>query len=240
MPEFPGSHLMLSSNDIFTMQSMPQSLLVLGGGYIAVEFASILARLGCKISLVYRGNQLLRGFDSEIRQLLTAQIGANVRLYLNNGVKKIRKKNNDLKALLNNGSELTCNAALSATGRKPATVGLGLETANVTTDRNGAILVDDSFQTSARGISAIGDVIDRVALTTVALAQAQVLMGSLFSDQPGVKSFTNIPTAVFCEPNIAIVGLSEDEALARGMKLDVYSKQVNPFKIASAVERRVV
>jgi glutathione reductase (NADPH) len=230
IPEFPGSELTVSSNDVFALDQLPKEIAVMGGGYIAVEFASIFSRLGCKTSLIYRGDQLLRGFDEDIRKFITAEIGTHVNLYLEEDISEIQKQNNKLEVLFKSGSKLSCDMVLAATGRLPLTDDLGLETVGVTLAKNGAIKVNDQFQTEQPSIYAVGDVIDRIALTPVALAEGQIVARALFSDDEKAMDYRNIATAVFCHPNIGTVGLSEQEALDAGMKVDVYESVFRPLK----------
>ncbi|MDA0688440.1 MAG: glutathione-disulfide reductase [Proteobacteria bacterium] len=230
IPDYPGSELAMDSNDVFEMEELPQSIVVVGGGYIAVEFASIFARLGTETTLVYRGEQLLRGFDSDVRQFIGTEIGKHMRLVLRDDVVELKRNNNGLKVILKSGSEIECSKLLSATGRRPLTADLGLENVNVALSDNGAIVVDDEFQTTEPGIYAVGDVIDRVALTPVALAEAQIVARKLFDNASKAMNYKNIPTAVFCHPNIATCGISEDEALAEGLEVDIYSARVKQLK----------
>ena len=230
IPEFPGSELTVSSNDVFAMDQLPEELVVIGGGYIAVEFASIFSRLGCKTSLIYRGNQLLRGFDEDIRKFITAEIGIHVDLYLEDDIAKIIRENSKLKVLLKSGYELCCEMVLAATGRVPLTDDLGLETVAVQLADNGAIKVNEYFQTAEPSIYAVGDVIDRIALTPVALAEGQIVARALFSADEKAMNYKNIATAVFCHPNIGTVGISEQDALDAGLEVDVYESIFRPLK----------
>ena len=229
-PDFPGSELTVSSNDVFAMDQLPTEIAIMGGGYIAVEFASIFSRLGCKTSLIYRGDQLLRGFDEDIRKFITAEIGTHVDLYLEEDVLKIVKKNNKLEVSFKSGSKLSSEMVLAATGRRPLNEDLGLETVALQLADNGAIKGDKSFQTAQPSIFAVGDVIDRIALTPVALAEGQIVARSLFSGDGKAMDYRNIATAVFCHPNIGTVGLSEQEALDAGLEIDVYQSTFRPLK----------
>lgn len=229
-PEFPGSNLTVSSNDVFAMDQLPAEIAVMGGGYIALEFASIFSRLGCKTSLIYRGDQLLRGFDKDIRKFITTEIGNHVDLYLEEDIEQISKQNNQLEVSFKSGSKLSCDLVLAATGRLPMTDDLGLESVGVELAANGAIKVNDNFQTAVPSIYAVGDVIDRIALTPVALAEGQIVARALFSDDEQAMDYRNIATAVFCHPNIGTVGLSEQEALDDGLQIDVYESVFRPLK----------
>lgn len=230
VPDFPGSELTVSSNEVFAMDQLPTEIAVMGGGYIAVEFASIFSRLGCKTSLIYRGEQLLRGFDEDIRSFITSEIGAHVDLYLQEDISEITNKNNGLEVLFKSGSKLNCKMVLAATGRLPLTDDLGLDTVKVQLAKNGAIKVNAHFQTSEPSIYAVGDVIDRVALTPVALAEGQIVARALFSNDKQLMDYKNIATAVFCHPNIGTVGLTEQEALDAGVDIDVYESVFRPLK----------
>jgi glutathione reductase (NADPH) len=230
VPDIPGAKHFMNSNDLFAMESLPESMVIIGGGYIAVEFASIFSRLGCKTTLVYRGDQLLRGFDNDIRQFISAEIGRSLELKLGASPTEITNNNNQLEVVLDNGERLSCAAALAATGRKPMTTDLGLETVNIQTTKNGAIVVDHQFQTNEPGIYAVGDVIDRVALTPVALAEGQLVARALFADQNRQLDYKNIPSAVFCQPNIATVGLSEEQARDAGTDVEIYLATVKQLK----------
>jgi len=229
-PEFPGSDLTVSSNEIFAMDQLPAEIAVMGGGYIAVEFASIFSRLGCKTSLIYRGDLVLRGFDQDIRKFITAEMATHVDFHLEQDVETIVNKNNKLEVLFKSGSSLTTDMVLAATGRLPLTGDLGLENAGIDTAGNGAIKVNEHFQTSQPSIYAVGDVIDRIALTPVALAEGQIVARALFSDDSKPMNYKDIATAVFCHPNIGTVGLSEQEAIDAGLEVDVYESAFRPLK----------
>lgn len=230
IPAFEGNELVMSSNDVFTMPRLPDSMLIIGGGYIAVEFATIFSRLGCKTTLVYRGDKLLRGFDEDIRHFITAEIGRGLDLILEDDISKIVRKNKLLTVFLKSGKEVSCESVLSATGRRPMTGDLGLENTGIELANNGAIKVDQFFQTTEPGIYAVGDVIDRVALTPVALAEGQLVARALFAEDQGNMDYQNIATAVFCHPNIGTVGLSEEQGINNGLQIDVYSATVKQLK----------
>lgn len=229
-PSFPGSELTIDSNDVFALEALPEEIAVIGGGYIAVEFASIFSRLGCKTHLIYRGEQLLRGFDADIRRFISAEIGARLSLHLEEDIDRISKQDNKLRIELKSGSVIKSNAVLAATGRSPLTADLGLESVAVKVSDKGAIVVDEHFQTAEPSIYAVGDVIDRVALTPVALAEGQLVARALFSGDVAAMDYDNIATAVFCHPNIATIGLSESDAIAQGFAVDVYQSAFRPLK----------
>ncbi len=229
-PGFPGSDLAVSSNELFELKKLPESLVVIGGGYIAVEFASIFSRLGCETTLVYRGDKLLRGFDEEIRDFITAAIGDGVVLKLNTEIVEIDSKNCGVNVLLNDGSEIVADLVLSATGRRPMTPNLGLEKVAVKLNKSGSIQVDEHYRTAEPSIYAVGDVIDRIALTPVALAEGQTVARQLFSNDLEAFDYQNVPTAVFCHPNLGTVGLSEEQANQKGLEIEVYSSVVKQLK----------
>ena len=230
VPGYPGSEHAITSNDVFYLDKLPKSIIVQGGGYIALEFASIFARFGVETTLVYRGDKLLRGFDEEIRDFITEEIGHHVTLMLNDNIASISKENNGLKVLLTSGIELAADQMLAATGRTPMTTDLGLDSVNVELSSSGGIKVNEAFQTTEPSIYAVGDVIERVALTPVALAEGQIVARQLFGGPKTELSYENIATAVFCHPNIATVGLSEQEAIAKGLDIDVYTSKMKPLK----------
>ena len=230
IPDYPGSEFTISSNEVFSLDSLPESITVVGGGYIALEFASIFTRLGSETCLVYRGDKLLRGFDEEIRDFISTEIGRHVDLKLEEDIVSIVNNNNKLDVLLKSGTRISCDTVLSATGRRPMTANLGLENVAVQLSDHGAIVVDDQFQTAEPSIYAIGDAIDRLALTPVALAQGQIVATTLFGGEGASMDYVNIPTAVFCHPNLATVGLTEQQALDKGMELDVYLATIKQLK----------
>ena len=228
---FPGNELAITSNEIFHLPKLPRSMLVYGGGYIATEFASILHGLGVEVTLVYRGDKLLRGFDEDVREFITREVGKRLRLELNQEIERIeRTDSGHLCVQLSSGARCSAGEVLCATGRKPVTADLGLENTRVGTRTNGAIEVDQNFQTAEPGVFAVGDVISRVALTPVALAEGQIVARKLFAGQDAQMSYEYIPSAVFCHPNIATVGKTEEEAQAAGAECDVYLSKVRQLK----------
>ena len=241
-PEFPGSELVISSNEIFALEELPDSMVIVGGGYIAVEFASIFTRLGCETSLIYRRDKLLRGFDEDIRRFITTEISHDLNLKLNTNIEKIFNNDSQLQVICDDGDEIQTDTVLYATGRKPATANLGLEELGMELANNGAIKVNQDFESSIPGIYAIGDVIDRVALTPVALAEGQAVARNLFAEPGHAVSYDNIPTAVFCHPNIGTVGLSEEQALDQGLEIDIYSSELKQLRhtLSGRAERSLV
>ena len=230
VPDFGGSEHAITSNEVFAMQSAPKSIAIWGGGYIAVEFASFFARLGVDTTLIYRGSKLLRGFDEDIRDIITEELAQGINLILEDSVYEIINKNNILELLLESGYRIEVEQIVAATGRRPLTQDLGLETTAVELDDKGAIKVDASFCTAEPSIYAVGDAINRVALTPVALMEGQWVAKCLFGKTADVVSYENIPTAVFCHPNVATCGYSEEQARSLGLAFDVYESRFRQLK----------
>lgn len=213
IPDFPGSELVITSNEAFHLKEFPKRVLIVGGGYIAVEFAGIFNGLGANVIQLYRGDHFLRGFDLECRKILAVEMikkGVDLRFNLN--VTKVEKKGPELDASLTNGETIKTDCVMVATGRKAKTTGLGLEEAKVQLSKNASIIVDNNFRTSVESIYAIGDVIDRFRLTPVALAEGARLAHHLFNGKEINMSYDNIPTTIFSQPNLGTVGLTEERA----------------------------
>ena len=215
VPPLPGRELAITSDQIFDLREFPRRLLVVGGGYIASEFASIFRGLGSRVTQLYRGEQILRGFDHDVRNFVAAEMrkkGVDLRTHAH--VHKIERTADGLLATLEEGGQVGADAILYATGRDPNTAGLGLAEAGVALALNGAVMVDDRYTTNVASIHAVGDVIDRFALTPVALAEAMVLVDRLFGSGERQLDYSLIPTAVFTHPNVGTVGLTEEQARA--------------------------
>lgn len=231
VPAIPGGQLGCTSDAMFHMTDLPEHLVIAGGGYIAVEFAGIMSGLGVKVTLVHRGHALLRGFDEDIRQNLGAAIAARgIDLRLNTTVDSIVETASGLDSSLSDGTTVRSDRALCAVGRVPNTAGLGLQNAGVKVDEAGAIIVDEAFTTSCPNIYALGDIINRVTLTPVALAEATALVRTLFEGHPTIVDYENIPSAVFSNPPIATVGLTEAAARAQHGDVHVYESRFNPMR----------
>ena len=233
MPEFPGSEYAVSSDAVFYLETFPKRSLVLGGGYIAVEFAGIFQGLGAESHLVYRGDQPLKGFDEEVRQFALDEMQKKgVQFHLNANIERIEKVDTGLKVTLTNQETLEVDLVLCATGRIPKVDGLNLEQVGVTQGKTGEVVVDEQFQSSVPSIYALGDVINRLQLTPVALAEAMTLVNNLYQpEQPSKQmDYSNIPTAVFCHPNIATVGMSEETARDTFERVEIYSSAFRPMK----------
>jgi len=230
-PDFSGQELALTSNEMFDLEPFPRRLLVIGGGYIACEFASIFNGLGSRVTQLYRGAQVLRGFDDDVRAFVAAEMAKKgVELRFNAQVASLRRGEGGLIATLSDGSRLEVDAVLAATGRWPNTAGLGLEAAGVRLTEHGAVAVDEHFRSSVPHIFAVGDVIDRVQLTPVALAEAMVVVDRLFGSGARTMDYENIPTAVFTHPNVGTVGLTEAQARQRYGRVRIYRTDFRPLK----------
>lgn len=231
VPEFPGREHAITSNEVFHLERLPQRVLIVGGGYIAVEFAGILHGLGCTVTQLYRGPLFMRGFDLEIRTFLAEQMRSKgIDLRFDADVARIEAGADGLTVTLADGSSLRCDAVLYATGRSPKTTDLGLESCGVARDADGAIVVDDAYCTNVPSIHAVGDVTNRVNLTPVALAEGTALARRLFGGQTATVDYEYIPTAVFSQPPIGVVGLCEEEALARYGAVDIYTSSFTPLR----------
>ena len=228
VPDFPGNDLVITSNEAFFLEELPKRVLVVGGGYIAVEFAGIFAGLGAESHLSYRGSLFLRHFDEDVRQLVRDELNKkDINLHFNSHMEKVEKlSNGKLKVTFrepitqvdereirpDQGSTEEFDIVLYATGRVPAVNDIGLENVDVKCRENGAIIVDDYYQTSVPSIYALGDVIDKVQLTPVAIEEAMTFVRTQYMNTPTKMDYENIATAVFCQPNIGTVGLTEQEA----------------------------
>ena len=235
VPDIAGREHVITSNEIFDIDPFPKRLLVVGGGYIACEFASIFKGLGASVTQLYRGAQVLRGFDEEIRHFIAAEmLKSGVDLRLNADVASIVKTASGLQVSLQDGSSLEVDAVLYATGRVPLIEGLGLEALGIAQKPDGAIVVNESYQTSLPHIYAVGDVTARVQLTPVALGEAMVvvdhLLGAAAGKAPRSMSYDFIPTAVFTHPNIGTVGFSEAEARERFGAVRVFKSEFKALK----------
>ena len=232
-PDLPGCELGITSNEAFDLAELPKSITVIGGGYIAVEFAPIFNGLGVKTCLAYRGPQVLRGFDMDVREGLTEALrgrGVDVRLCVS--PTDVVRQDEGYQVKLDDGSVIETGLVMFATGRMPHTVGLGLETADVETGPNGRVIVDGFSKTSCDSIYAVGDVTDRVNLTPIAIREGAAFAETVYNNNPTAVDHKLIPTAVFSEPEIGTIGLSEDDALAAYGVIDVYKSQFNPMKNA--------
>ncbi|WP_114969230.1 glutathione-disulfide reductase [Rhodoferax ferrireducens] len=247
VPHMKGREHVLTSNDMFDLEPFPARLLVVGGGYIACEFASIFNGLGSSVTQLYRGEQVLRGFDDEVRHFVAAEMRkAGVALHLNAGVLAIHDTPQGLEAMLEGGGSVVVDAVLYATGRVPNVRGLGLETVGVGQGADGAVLVNDVYRTNVPSIYALGDVTARVQLTPVALGEAMVLVDHLLGPAQGKAarsmSYDFIPTAVFTHPTIGTVGYSEAAARQHFGPVTVYRSEFKALKhtLSGSTERTLM
>jgi glutathione reductase (NADPH) len=231
VPRFPGSDLAITSNEAFYLPDLPEKVIIVGGGYIGVEFAGIFQGLGVRTTQLYRGELILRGFDDDIRKTLADEMRKRgIDLKLKTEITKIEKTGNSLQATLDDGSKLDAEQILYATGRDSKTPNLGLENAGVKLKANGAVIVDDYSKSSVDNIYAIGDCTDRMMLTPVAIAEGMALANTLFNNKPTKPNYLNVPTAVFSTPNCGTVGLTEQAARAENYQLDIYRTFFKPLK----------
>jgi len=229
-PSIPGAALGFTSNEAFHLAGLPARIVIVGGGYVAVEFASIFHGLGVETTLVYRGERLLKSFDADLGTFLSERMREKgIRVRFKSDIAAIAG-NAPLTATLMDGTALDCDAVMLATGRAPNAGGLGLERAGVRLSDSGAVVVDADYGTNVPSIHAIGDVTDRVLLTPVAIAEGMVVADKLFRAGGRSVSYENIPTAIFSNPNVATVGLSEAQARARGLEIAVFKSVFKPLK----------
>ena len=234
IPQIPGHEHAISSNEAFFLKELPKRVLVVGGGYIAVEFAGIFHGLGAQTSLLYRGDMFLRGFDGAVRKHLHEElVKRGMDVQFNADIERIDKQaDGSLKATLKDGRELIADCVFYATGRRPMLDNLGLENTGVKLDKRGFVEVDDLYQSAEPSILAIGDVIGRVQLTPVALAEGMAVARRLFKpEQYRPVDYQMIPTAVFSLPNIGTVGLSEEQAVEAGHKVQIFESSFRPMKL---------
>jgi glutathione reductase (NADPH) len=220
------------SDDAFYLEQFPHRVVIVGGGYIAVEFAGIFQGLGAQTTLLYRGPLFLRGFDDSVREFVADELRRKgIDLRFNTEVLSVDEATaGRIAVMTDDGHELVTDELMFATGRLPNTVGLGLEAAGVQLSPRGAVVVDDYYQSSVPSIYALGDVIDRMPLTPVAIAEATCVAENLFQGARRSLDYTNIPTAVFCQPNIATVGLTEAEAREQFGAVQIYETSFKPMK----------
>lgn len=243
LPEIPGIEYAISSNEVFHLPELPRHMVVVGGGYIAVEFAGIFNGLGARVTQLYRGEQLLRGFDSDLGTRLAVEMrakGVDLRLGIN--VAAIERRDQGLCLRLTDGSTLMTDAVLFATGRRPHTTGLGLEAAGVALAPDGAVQVDRYSCSSAPSIYAVGDCTNRAMLTPVAIKEGHAFALTRYGNTPTAPEHDVVPTAVFSQPPIGTVGLSEAQAREAGHVIDVYVSDFKPMKqtLGGGVERTLM
>jgi glutathione reductase (NADPH) len=232
-PDVPGREYAITSNEVFDLPELPKRMLIVGGGYIAVEFASIFARLGTEVSLATRGENILRGFDDDMRTgLREGLVNAGIKLNFGMLPTRIEKAPTGYRVSLTKGGQLDADQVMIATGRRPNTPGLGLEKAGVERDSLGAVKVDAFSKTNVPSIYAVGDVTNRVALTPVAIREGHAFAETVFGGKPEAVVHSNIPTAVFSTPELGCIGLTEMEARAKFDCVDIYLASFRPLKAA--------
>ncbi|HSU75493.1 MAG TPA: glutathione-disulfide reductase [Burkholderiales bacterium] len=232
IPPIEGHEHAITSNEAFHLERLPASALVVGGGYIAVEFASIFQGLGVKTTLSYRGQRLLRGFDADLGERIAEEMThKGLKIHFGGEPSQIIKHPHTLEVCYTDGPHQSTDLVLFATGRKPNTAKLGLERAGVKLAADSAVIVDQYSRSSVESIHAIGDVTNRINLTPVATAEAMWLARTLFGGKPTPVDHDNVPTAVFANPNLATVGLSELQARERYGEVDIYKTYFRPLKL---------
>jgi glutathione reductase (NADPH) len=231
MPPVPGIEHAITSDEALELPRLPRRAAIVGGGYIAVEFAGLFAALGVRVTQILRGDTVLRGFDADVRASLAEEMTRKgIDLRCETVVRSIAKTGDGFSLLLGDDETIEADTVLYATGRRPNTDGLGLVEAGVTLDANGAVVVDPFSATSAPSIFAVGDVTDRMNLTPVALAEARALIDTLYRGRPTAMSYDNIATAVFSMPPVATVGLTEEQARERNGAVHVYLSRFRPMR----------
>ena len=233
MPAIPGIEHVITSNEALDLRSLPRRITIVGGGYIAVEFAGIFHSLGAQVCLVIRGEELLNGFDDDVRVTLAQELRARgIDIRPRTQVMRIDKRDHGFDLTTARGDILSADLVMYATGRRPNTRGIGLEEAGVELNEENAVAVDEWSRSSVPHIYAVGDVTDRLNLTPVAIAEGRALAETLFNDNPVKMDHANVATAVFSQPPIGTVGLTEHEARRRDGAVDVYRARFKPMKHA--------
>ncbi|HLS55791.1 MAG TPA: glutathione-disulfide reductase [Zeimonas sp.] len=243
VPDIPGAGLAITSNEVFDLPALPARMVIEGGGFIAVEFACLLQRLGVQVTLVYRGDLVLRRFDDDLRRHLDAAMrDAGIDIRTGETITAIERHDGGLRALTDRGATLDTDRVMLAVGRLPNTRALGLESAGVDVDERGAIRVGDDSRTTADGVWAVGDVTDRLALTPVAIREGHAFADTVFGGKPWTCDHDDVPQAVFSTPEIGTVGLTEAQARERVARVDVYRSSFRPMSnvLATRPERMLV
>ncbi len=231
VPPIPGAEHGVTSDEIFRLEEQPRRVVITGGGYIAVEFAGIFAGIGSEVTLNYRGPLFLRGFDDDIRLTLASELRKRgIDLRFETRIERIDRSDGQLRTLFSTGDTVDADLMLCAVGRLPNTSGMGLEAIGVELDARGAVVVDEHFRSSVQGVHAVGDCIDRIALTPVALAEGMAVARTLFGGTPTTVDYRNVPTAVFSQPEVSAVGLTEREAADRGHEVRIFRSTFKPMR----------
>ena len=231
LPPISGIEHAITSNEAFHLDELPKSIIVVGGGYIAVEFAGIFSGLGVDTTLIYRGEQILRGFDNDIREHLSAEIQKKgIKLLLNTDIQSISSDESSKTVQLNTGGTLVVDQIMYATGRTPNSMDIGLESTGVALGKKHEIIVNHDSQTNIDNIYAVGDVTDRIALTPVATMEGHAFADTVYGNKPRVADHSNVPSAVFSQPPVASVGLSEHQAREHYENIDTYRSEFRTLK----------
>jgi glutathione reductase (NADPH) len=231
VPDIPGIEHVISSNEALDLPRLPRRIVIVGGGYIAVEFAGIFNGFGTEVVELIRRDELLYGFDDDIRVALAQEMrGRGIEIHARTQVTRIEKQPHGYSVYTNSGQEFSADIVMYATGRKPNTKGLGLAEIGVETNENGAVVVDEWSCSNVANIYAVGDVTDRINLTPVAIAEGRAVAETLFNDNPVEMDHTNVPSAVFSQPPIGAVGLTEERARREYGEVDVYMARFKPMK----------
>ncbi|MDR3514331.1 MAG: glutathione-disulfide reductase [Azospirillaceae bacterium] len=231
LPPIPGMEHAITSNEALELATLPEAMTIIGGGYIAIEFASIFNALGVAVTMMVRGDAPLRGFDGDIRAAVSRELRARG-IDLRTGTRPVAVTAAAAGFVVHaqDGTAIPAGQVMAATGRSPNTRGLGLDDVGVAVDGQGAVMVDGWSRTSAKTIYAIGDVTNRIQLTPVAIAEGRAFAETHFNENPMQVDYANIPTAVFATPPVGTVGLSEDQARAQGHEVDIYRSRFRPMK----------
>jgi glutathione reductase (NADPH) len=231
IPEIPGREHYATSNDLFHLDRLPERIVIGGGGYVAVEFAGIFHGFGAQVIQVYRGPLFMRGFDEDVRRFLAEEMGKKgIALHFHCTITRIEKAGEGYRVHLSDGSVLEAELVIAAMGRTPVTRNFGLERMGVKLGDSGGVLVNGRFQTNVPSIYAVGDVLDQIKLTPVALAEGMTLARNLFGGQDERLDYRNVPTAVFSQPSVGAVGLTEQEARERHGAIRVFKTAFRPLK----------
>jgi glutathione reductase (NADPH) len=231
IPELPGKEHLISSNECFELEQLPGSMVIIGAGYIGMEFASIFAGLGVTVTVLYRGDQILRDFDMDLRDgLAEAMRNRGVDLRMETDVASVEREGQGYRVRLKRGDSIAADRVMAATGRRPNTMGLGLEKVGVELGWDGRLVVDEFSKSAVDNIYAVGDVTHRMNLTPVAIHEATAFAETLFNDTPTPVDHSFIPTAVFSQPEIGTVGLSEEKARNMYRRVDIYKAQFRPLR----------
>jgi glutathione reductase (NADPH) len=230
-PKIPGLEHVISSNEALHLDRFPERIVIQGGGYIALEFACIFNGLGSEVTLVYRGENILRGFDDDVREHLRNELRARgITVTCGHTVAAVEKAGEEFVTRLSDNSTITSEKVMFAIGRRPNVMGLGLENVGIKIHEHGGIEVDEYSRTSVSNIYAVGDVTNRVNLTPVAIREGHAFADTLYGKRPTPVDHTNVPTAVFTEPEVGVIGLTEAQARERFDTLDIYKTSFRPMK----------